>query len=166
MTHGEVNGNSLCPVTALVRLQKTFPERAPGGREQDLPFFRWTNGEPVKRSYIREILGLAAVRNGLPRSRVGVRSLRVGGATALWVGTQGNATLVRRLGRWASDAVHSYLWDLPVLTEGTTQAMVSADTTVPWGAVRKRLDKDEGRLEDTEGVEDFGRAGAGRDCYA
>ena len=93
------------------------PERAPGGQEQDLPLFRWANGEPVKRSYVREILGLAAVRLGLPRSRVGVHSLRVGGATALWVGTQGSATLVRRLGRWASDAVHAYLWDLPVLTE-------------------------------------------------
>ena len=109
MTHGEVSGNPLCPVTALGRLQTTFPERAPGGHEQDLPLFRWANGEPVKRSYVREILGLAAVRLGLPRSRVGVHSLRVGGATALWVGTQGNATLVRRLGRWASDAVHSYL---------------------------------------------------------
>ena len=60
--------------------------------------------------------------------------MRVGGATALRGGTQGNATLVRRLGRWASDAVHSYLWDLPVLTEGTTEAMVNADTAVPWGA--------------------------------
>ena len=98
-----------------------------------MPLFRWASGEPAKRSYIREILGQAAVRLGLPRSRVGVHSLRVGGATALWVGTQGNATLVRRLGRWASDAVHSYLWDLPVLTEGAAEAMVSADTAVPWG---------------------------------
>ena len=55
----------------------------------------------------------------------------------MWVATKGNAPLVRRLGRWASDAVHSYLWNLPVLTEGTTAAMVTADTTVPWGSVRK-----------------------------
>ena len=59
---------------------------------------------------------------------MGVHSLRVGGATALWVGTGGNGPVVRRLGRWASDAVHSYLWDLPVLTEGMTTAMVTADT--------------------------------------
>ena len=109
MTHAEVPGNPLCPVAAVAAMQELFPQRRSGGEEESLPFFRWSNGEPVKRSYIREILGAAAVRLGYPRKRMGVHSLRVGGATALWVGTKGNGPVVRRLGRWASDAVHSYL---------------------------------------------------------
>ena len=84
--------------------------------------------------------------------------MRVGGATALWVGTKGNGPVVRRLGRWASDAVHSYLWDLPVLTEGMTTAMVNADTTVPWGSVRKEITS--APLHPVENKEASARAGS------
>ena len=131
LRHVQVEGNPTCPVTAVERVQQLFPERAPGGTEQDLPLFLWANGAPIKRSYVRELLGTAAQKRGLPRKRVGVHSLRVGGATALWVGTQGNVPLVKRMGRWGSDAVERYMWDLPLLTEGTTEAMLLADTTVP-----------------------------------
>ena len=43
----------------------------------------------------------------------------------------------KRLGRWASDAVQSYLWDLPVMTGDYTALMVAAKTDVPWGAIYK-----------------------------
>lgn len=98
---------------------------------------RWADGTPIKRSYIRELLGAAAVRAGYPRERMGVHALRVGGATALWVSSGGSEVLVRRMGRWNSDAYHTYLWDLPTLTIGTTRAMLQANTSVPWGDVLK-----------------------------
>ena len=130
----------MCPVAAVELMHEMFPGRAPGGEEEGLPLFRFEDGSPLKRSAIRELLGAAAVALNMPRSRVGVHSLRVGGATALWVATRGNATLVRRLGRWKSDAVHRYLWDLPQLGGGTTAKMLDADTSVPWAEIRKELE--------------------------
>ncbi len=104
-----------------------------------MPLMRWANGEPVTRTYVRDLLGIAAVRLGYPRDRACVHSLRVGGATALWVATGGNVMLVKRLGRWGSDAVEAYLWDLPVMTGEYTRGMYVAKTQVPWGAIYKEV---------------------------
>ena len=100
---------------------------------------RWEDGSPVKRSEIRRVLALAAVAKGYPRERLGAHSLRVGGATALWVSSGGNADLVKRLGRWKSDAVDRYLWVLPTAPGGITQGMLSAVTDVPWGAIQREV---------------------------
>ena len=54
---------------------------------------------------------------GLPASRMQVHSLRLGGATALWAAT-GNLALVKRVGRWTSDAVHRYLQDDAIIMRG------------------------------------------------
>ena len=52
----------------------------------------------------------------------------------------GNAALVKRLGRWRSDAVHRYLWVLPTLgNAGLPAAMLGANTKVPWGAIYKAV---------------------------
>ena len=90
----------MCPVQAAEDLFQEFPERRKGGAEEELPLFWFADGSPIKRSLIRELLGAGAVRAGYPRARVGVHSLRVGGATALWIATKGNIAIVRRLGRW------------------------------------------------------------------
>ena len=37
--------------------------------------------------------------------------------------------LVRRWGRWSSDAFHTYLWDSRKDAEGVAQAMATADLT-------------------------------------
>ena len=37
--------------------------------------------------------------------------------------------MVKRMGRWGSDAVERYMWDLSLLTEGTAEAVLLADTT-------------------------------------
>ena len=67
------------------------------------------------------------------------RKRALAGATALWVATDGNATLVKRLGRWSSDAVNAYLWDLPTMGKDLPRKMVEAKATVPWGAVYSKL---------------------------
>lgn len=130
-----VPGHSLCPYEAASEIFTAFPERQKGGEEDGLPLFRLSDGSPVKRSLIRDLLGRGATRAGYPRSRVGVHSLRVGGATALWLASEGNAPLVRRLGRWASDAYHRYLWDLPQMPPELTAKMLTADTEIPWARI-------------------------------
>ena len=84
-------------------------------------------------------MGGTAEEEGYPSERYGSHSLRVGGATALWDSNGGNVALVRRLGRWSSDAVNTYLWDLPVLGGGVTQGMLRASTDVPWGQIHERV---------------------------
>ena len=133
------SGHSLCPVAALEHFQELFPERAPGGAEQDQPLMRWADGTPLVRSWLRDLLGQAAVRMGLPRDRVGVHSLRGAGATTLWVFSKRNAQLVKWMGRWSSDAYESYAWDLPEMNVGMTTGMVNAKTTVPWSTIHGRV---------------------------
>ena len=50
----------------------------------------------------------AAEAVGLPKERFKSHSLRIGGASALLHATR-EFDLVKRFGRWSSDAVHSYL---------------------------------------------------------
>ncbi len=47
--------------------------------------------------------------------------------------------MVKRLGRWSSDAVDAYLWDLPTLGKDLTMRMLEANATVPWGTVYPKL---------------------------
>jgi hypothetical protein len=137
-----VPGDAMCPVAAAERIFELYPERKAGEAEDGLPVMRLSGGKPLKRSAIRSLLALAAARMGYPAGRVGVHSLRVGGATALWVATRGNVGLVKRVGRWSSDSVQRYLWDLPQVTTALTRDMVRAKTRVPWSnlehAVRGR----------------------------
>ena len=59
---------------------------------------------------------------------VGSHSLRIGGASALWAAYKDSA-LVRRWGRWSSDAFHGYLWDARLAAQGVSDSMAEADLT-------------------------------------
>ena len=65
---------------------------------------RWEDSSPVTCSQLRKYLGDAREGLGVPRSKTGTHSLRVGGATAVCSATGGSKDKTQRLGRWASDA--------------------------------------------------------------
>ena len=101
----------LCPVEAMARMQKYWPNRFNHGHGESLePLFRWAGGGVLKRLEIQHFLQAAADGVGLPKSRFLSHSLRVGGATALYQATA-DIELVKRMGRWTSSAVHRYLQD-------------------------------------------------------
>ena len=90
---------------------------------------RWEDGSPVTRVQVRRILGEAAEEFGIPKEATGTHSLRVGGASALYLATGGNKDLVQRLGRWSSDAFQGYIWEDPSWTAGLASSMLRT----PWG---------------------------------
>ena len=55
-------------------------------------------------------------------------SLRFGGASALWAAYRDSA-VVKRWGRWASEAFQGYLWEARGNAAGVATAMASADLT-------------------------------------
>ena len=64
----------------------------------------------MRREQLQAALQRAAEGVGLPRERFKAHSLRIGGASALLHATK-DFELVKRFGRWSSDAVHAYLHD-------------------------------------------------------
>jgi len=116
----------LCVVRALRDMALLFPERLT--TEAHLPFFRWSGGDAVTRDEVRKPMATAALRHGMPANVLTVHSLRAGGVSALYHATGGNINVVKRLGRWASEAFEGYLWEDRTLTKGLTTAMIAA----PW----------------------------------
>ena len=96
--------------------------------EATAPVCRWINGAPITREQIQDLLERAAVACGLPPERFRSHSLRIGGATALYHHFQ-DIDIVRRWGRWRSNAFHAYLWDAREQGAGVAAAM-AADRTV------------------------------------
>ena len=74
-------------------------------------------------------------QEGLPAEALNTHSLRAGGASALFHATGGNIPVVKRLGRWASEAFEGYLWEDHTLTRGLAGAMLAAPWHVHPGAV-------------------------------
>ena len=118
----------LCVVRALRDLFAVFPERAPGGAEEDMPLFRWEDGSDFSRCQMRKLLADAGEEFGIPADATGTHSLRIGGATAVYAATGGNKDKTQRLGRWASDAFQGYVWEDRLFTRGLATSMLQA----PW----------------------------------
>ncbi|CAK0838861.1 unnamed protein product, partial [Prorocentrum cordatum] len=102
-------GTTLCSIAAMERLQAHHPQRIEGTEER-LPIVRWASGTPIRRAEVQHFLAVAGLAAGLSREEIGSRSLRVGGATAMYHVTEG-LSRARRFGRWQSDAFHGYLWE-------------------------------------------------------
>lgn len=118
-------GEVICPVSAVVELFSRFPLRYDGQAEAALPLFRTSAGEPIGREALQMTLRKAAEACGVG-GRLGSHSLRFGGASALWAAYK-DAAVVRRYGRWSSDAFHIYLWEDRGYSSGMAKAMVQAD---------------------------------------
>jgi hypothetical protein len=105
-----------------------FPQRYVGSSEEDEPLLRYASGVACTRMEIQAVLGRAAVALGNSDHHFGSHSLRFGGASALWAAFHDSA-LVRRWGRWASDAFQGYLWENRKGSEGVAKAMAEVDMT-------------------------------------
>ncbi|CAK0834605.1 unnamed protein product, partial [Prorocentrum cordatum] len=114
-------GTSLCPIAAMERLQAHHPQRIKGAEER-LPIFPWASGTPIRRGEVQHFLTVAGLAAGLSREEIGSRSLRIGGATAMYHVTE-DLSRVRRFGRWQSDAFHGYLWGSHVPMKGVSSKM-------------------------------------------
>jgi hypothetical protein len=84
--------------------------------------------EPVRRHEVQAPLMRAAAALGGDPSRIGTHSLRFGGASALWAAYRDSA-VVKRWGRWASEAFQGYLWEARSNAAGVSTAMAEADMT-------------------------------------
>ena len=89
---------------------------------------KWRDGRPVTRAQIQTPLAQAAAALGGDPTRMGSHSLRFGGASALWSAYRDSA-VVKRWGRWASEAFHGYLWEARGNAKGVAEAMAAADLT-------------------------------------
>ena len=118
-------GEVLCPVKSAVALWKLAPERF-RGTEEKLPLFRRKDGTPIQRTTIQQLLELSAVSQGIDASKMGSHSLRIGGATALYH-TVNNLDVVKRFGRWSSDAFHGYLWEAHEPQRHLAKAMAKSE---------------------------------------
>jgi len=124
-THSESGDGTVCPVRALRALVRAAPARKRGAPEGGRPLFRWEDGSGVKRTVVQAWLEMAAVACGLPPSRFGSHSLRIGGATALYLLT-GEVETVKRFGRWASTSFSLYLWESVEAADGLAKGMVAS----------------------------------------
>ena len=119
------SGQAVCPVSAVCDLFRRFPERYFGGLEAEEPLFRTPSGEGIQREAIQMLLRQAA-QNCQVGGTIGSHSLRFGGASALWTAYK-DASVVRRYGRWASDAFHTYLWEDRKYSQGMAKSMLETD---------------------------------------
>jgi hypothetical protein len=91
------------------------------------PVCRWANGLPVTRMQIQAMLERAAIAEGVAPERFRSHSLRIGGATALYH-IYHDVEIIKRYGRWSSNAFHAYLWEGAETSKGVAASM-AADTT-------------------------------------
>ena len=120
------SGNDLCVVEALDFLQTLAPRR--WREEKDAYLLISANGQPLRRAEVHACLTRAATALGGDPSRMGTHSLRFGGASALWAAYR-DSSVVKRWGRWASEAFQGYLWEARSNAEGVAAAMAKADLT-------------------------------------
>ena len=113
----------------LGRLQERLPERFGSGAEAELPLFRDTNGEPVWRSEVQNLIQAAAEEEGYSKDRFATHSLRIGGASAL-LHAGFSIEMIQRWGRWASSAFQAYLWESNEDARGVAEKMASDMTTL------------------------------------
>jgi len=112
----------LCVVDALQLVQERLPHRFGNGTESDKELCRYENGNPVFRGQITLWIERAARQEGYTAERFGSHSLRIGGATALY--HMGVAVeIIKRYGRWASDAFQGYLWESSTSAKGLAKGM-------------------------------------------
>ncbi|CAK9010326.1 unnamed protein product [Durusdinium trenchii] len=119
------SGDELCVAAALADYQNMRPERF-AGAEENQPLFRFEDGKPLQRGDIQNLIQLAAVADGQSTTRYGSHSLRIGGATAMYQTTK-DLDVVKRFGRWNSDAFHGYLWESHERQKDLAKGMARAD---------------------------------------
>ena len=82
--------------------ERWVPERFRGAERHD-QLFIWSSGRFQVRNEVQQAFCNAAVAEGADPDSIGSHSLRIAGASSLWASYKDSA-LVRRWGRWISDA--------------------------------------------------------------
>ena len=129
----------ICPVEALVRMQRAWPTRFMKERGDSVRhLFRWANGVVLKRVEVQSLLQQAAKGVGLPPDRFMSHSLligwgsswssgRAGGlAVGNWTGNWGQQT---GRGNWGAGTRGNQLLSVKMAQLGNTIAHASKDTT-------------------------------------
>ena len=109
----------------MATMQRAYPHRFRGA-EAGEALFRYKDGTPVQRSEIQGLIQLAALADGQAGSRYGSHSLRIGGATAIYLSTK-DLDHVKRFGGWSSDSFHGYLWEAHERQKGLASSMAAAE---------------------------------------
>ena len=78
------------------------------GREADTPLFRDQYGQALTGVNMRRWIQMAMGALGLDAQHFGLHSLRIGGATALFV-AGADPLVIRTMGRWSSDCYRLYV---------------------------------------------------------
>ncbi len=120
------SGSDLCVIEALEFLQTLAPRK--WHEDKNTYLLANAQGKPLKRAELQAALARAATALGGDPGRMGTHSLRFGGASALWAAYRDSA-VVKRWGRWASEAFQGYLWEARGNAEGVSTAMANADLT-------------------------------------
>ena len=127
MNHFRTHDPELCVIEALGLYQQHAPEQF--GKSQLGALFTWASGKQVTRKCLQQALVRSAEAMGLPADRMASHSLRFGGATAIWAAYKDSA-LVKRWGRWSSDAFHGYLWEDKGNAKGVAEAMAKTSIAI------------------------------------
>ena len=96
------------------------------GKQREEPLFVRENGVPLRRVEVQRLLELSALSQGMDATKMGSHSLRIGGATAMYHST-GDLEVVKRYGRWASDAFHGYIWESSEGQQGLARGMATTE---------------------------------------
>ena len=71
----------------------------------------------------------AALAEGYPPAKFGSHSLRIDGATAL-LHAGYDVAMIKRMGRWASDAFEAYLWEADTDARDVARRMADDNSTL------------------------------------
>ena len=111
---GQRNCPLTCPVLAVRNYRTYF-------KHKDGPFFQFLNGEPVTYAFFNENLNNVIAFLGFDTSKYKSHSFRIGAAT--FAAMQGHSEeVIKRLGRWKTNAVQNYI-RLPVLKLSSTDSI-------------------------------------------
>ena len=113
--HQEATGTDTCPITAIIRRLTTIRENTRDPQTCIGAYFpqgacnpRLLHAGDITAAIRQSVTVLRLERHGLSPKLVGSHSLRAGGAMAMYLNGVG-ITVIKKLGRWASDAFLMYI---------------------------------------------------------
>ena len=124
--------SELCVVAAWVRVWQVYPKLLQGQFAKPLAVYR--NGSPILAPTLTKLLRATQPNSNGGTRALSLHSLRSGGAAALYQGT-GSMDIVKRMGRWRSDAVSAYLWESREQMRGLSAQMASGGHEIHSAAV-------------------------------
>ena len=120
VSFGAANAD-ICVVRALTDIFVRYPAKFTKNR--DSIFATWQNGGAIRPSYMTAILRSTVKKYGQNPAEFPPRSLRSGGATAIYRETK-DIDLAARFGRCEANSISAYLWESHQMMAGLSDHMV------------------------------------------